>query len=69
MDVDKIEGSAGAAGDAESVRQRLFAERRAIERHQDRAEHEVTYFLPALTQHRSEEKLVLLPISASPRRK
>jgi hypothetical protein len=38
-------GSAGAADDAESVRQRLLGERRAVKKNQDRAEHEVAYFL------------------------
>ncbi len=45
MDVDQIEGSAGAADDTEGVRQRLLSERRAVKRHYDRAEHGIAYFL------------------------
>ena len=45
MDVDQIEGSAGAADDTEGVRQRLLSERRAVKRHYYRAEHGIAYFL------------------------
>ena len=35
MDVDQIEGSAGAAGDTEGVRQRLFSEGRSVQGDQE----------------------------------
>ena len=69
MDVDKIEGSAGARDDAQSVRQCLLGERRAVQRNQDGAEDGVAYFLESLTQRRFVEKPWLLPVIASPRRK
>jgi hypothetical protein len=45
MDVDQIEGSAGAADDTEGVWQRLLSERRAVKRHYYRVEHGIACFL------------------------
>jgi hypothetical protein len=64
MDVDQIEGSAGAADDTEGVRQRLLSERRAVKRHFYGAEHGIAYFHEPLTQRHTEEKLWLLSVSA-----
>jgi hypothetical protein len=68
MDVDQIEGSAGAADDTEGVRQRLLSERRAVKRHFYRVEHGIAYFLIADAAP-FRRKLWLLPASAFPKSK